>query len=674
MKQNIIYKYILLAFSVMLFASCEKDQEVLENVPSKQEPVYLKMSGGISELEIYDFDAETGEFQGEDDLRVTSIGQGYNSAPKLKLELDDIVANRMGGGEYEPHMHDKTVARWCVVSTSGDFVQANNGNKMTVDPEFGDAGRKDRTVVLEEKNGYQVVHMYYTWNNGWTFNPANTFACMFISGDNPKQGTPYYQYFDDERHTNPNAEIVGITTNSVEKRHIPILTDLRRITSPDYSSDNGQASGKTAVVNSVFRVRGSLLGLRLKNELGQNVIIKNIKVEDLENTPFYYQGYFDWRTPIAGKNIPRKTSRVDLTFTPETSGDPNQPELEYGTFPVYTDVASNSQNYELTTDGLDNDSPVFYIWGYQRSDKLGQPFKYRVTYALSSAPSVDYLSKIIAVNPPSGGFKEGVAYRTTTPVKFGKKLEAKVTNPLSYVAKFDVAHSRNAFVDNYNHPASDVLANLQPTDVGYFTYDDIVGIYQNYKNSFLSQYVVPNAAQCASIYPKSRAVYFAKEAESTPNETVQIGSDVISGKSTFKTISENARFVTYAIRFKGTTWQSAWRYYRDGSNLIVECVAGSKVNGVSLADISNPEFFSGVNLVTRTFPAYGYGPNYGDTSKIQFKGKSGGFWSLTSSGGFASASFFHLDNGTQSMASVNPYTAKAQRYAFRPYYKVAPQD
>ncbi len=684
MKKNRMYKYLLLALSSLLFVSCDKENGAVGEDLGKQSTLTLEMTAGMPELEIYDFDAKTGEAKKLDDLRITSIGQGYSKAPKLRLDLEDIIPERMGAGFYKDEtMHDKTVARWGIVNTSGKFVQANNNNEMTSDPDFGESGRGQHTIVLEEKSGRQFVRMYYTWTNAWDFSSNDTFACMLISGDNPKQSAvrkiyPYQHYFDDERHTNPNAEVIGITKDAMEKRHIPLLTHICRVESPNYTDKNNQASGKTASITGSFHIRGALLGLRLDNELGEDIIIKKIEVEDLDNSPFYYQGYFDWRTPINGQTIPSTVKEVPMSFVPITHNyAENEP---YGVFPVYhLEGGQRKKNYTLTTGAMTEDnSPVFYVWGYPRADKLNESFKYRVLYAKASEPNVDYLSKIIAVKAPATGFKEGVAYRTTTPVKFGVKLEAKVTNPLSYLAKFDVANSQDAFVTIYDVPESDVLASLKPTDVGYFSYDEVNQIYNTHKSGFLKDYVVPTAEQCASVFPARSVVHFdSEQSDSQFNETVMIGNDPVSGGSEYHTINEGGEFVTYALRFKGTKWVSAWRYHRDGGRLHVGCVAGSKLTNASLNDISKPSFFVGVNLVTRTFPAYGYVSPYGATDKAEFMGSSGGFWSSSTSVDvptFASASYFHLDNGGNSVASVNANTAKAYRYAFRPYYKVAPQD
>ncbi len=402
---------------IVLLSACTSKEEVLNlDYRDTTEDVenHIELRAGLSDIDIYDFDERLGDYIQDDELRITSIGQGYSKAPKLRLELDDIVLSRVGSGKYTPDKRDKSYARWCIVTQRGKNTQANNSHKMTTMPNFGENGRDRHTVVVEDIEGQQIVHMFFTWRmpkrKRFTFNPNNTFACMILGGDiiNTEQ---WLQVFDKERHSDPNARIVGITRGKLEKRHLPIMTDLMRISSPNYTPVGKGGKGHTAVMEGNFRIRGSLIGLRLDNQTGDNIIIKRIRVQDIENSPLIFRGVFNWRSPIVGQNIPADVKRVPLAFSPSVT------ESDYGTFPIYQDINSTAEGFELGQGDLTEDSPVFYIWGIQDPNNIGKPLKYVIDYEYKNVSGIEVYSRTIAIHAPNGGFKEGTAYRITVPVE-----------------------------------------------------------------------------------------------------------------------------------------------------------------------------------------------------------------------------------------------------------------
>ncbi len=102
-------------------------------------------------------------------------------------------------------------------------------------------------------------------------------------------------------------------------------------------------------------------------------------------------------------------------------------------------------------------------------------------------------------------------------------------------------------------------------------------------------------------------------------EDVQIGDVILRGTDytdQYVTKEVNGSWITYAIRFKGTKFESAWSYeYKEatpadgGSRLIIKNVmltknSGKRLDGVH--SIAKPEFFSRHNAIERVFPFYGY--------------------------------------------------------------------
>ncbi len=402
----------IILITIIVLSACRQNKEVLDvkSIKTKQKQLsYFELRAGLSNIDIYDFDEHQGDYI-QDELRISSIGQGYSKAPKLRLELDDIVLSRVGNSDYTPDKRDKSYARWCIVTQQGRTEQANNSNKMTTLPNFGEAGRRGRTVVVEDIDGRQVVHMFFTWRNRWRFNPENTFACMLLGGD--ISGTEQWlQFFNQENYSDPNGRIVGITRGKLEKRHIPIMTDLIRIISPNYTLENGQRAGQTAVMEGNFRIRGSLIGLRLENKLGKDIIIKRIRVTDVLNAPLVFRGVFNWKEPIAGRDIPADVKNIPISFSPDMT------EADYGVFPIYEDITSTQEGFELGQGALTEDSPVFYIWGLQDENNVGNSLKYTIDYISNDEPNIERSSSVIAIKSPEGGFKEGTAYRVTVPVE-----------------------------------------------------------------------------------------------------------------------------------------------------------------------------------------------------------------------------------------------------------------
>ncbi len=130
---------------------------------------------------------------------------------------------------------------------------------------------------------------------------------------------------------------------------------------------------------------------------------------------------------------------------------------------------------------------------------------------------------------------------------------------------------------------------------------------------------------------------------------VQIGDVVLDEKDyydeylTKEVGSGTGNYVTYAKRFIGTKFESAWRYeykkadlVNGGNRLVIKNVMLWKNSGKSLVtDISTEAFFDINNSIERSFPAYGYIPRKHDefaattNSTVAGSGAFGYRWSST---------------------------------------------
>ncbi len=227
--------------------------------------------------------------------------------------------------------------------------------------------------------------------------------------------------------------------------------------------------------------------------------------------------------------------------------------------------------------------------------------------------------------------------------------------PLSFVARFTLNHNGNGFVEHHkirkNGDKYDrTYANFTDKDVGYFCYDNSATLMQQSINDTV--YEIPTLEQWYSISPENNIpgnmeypVEYNNHQGNIQRQTekAQIGpapANVQEYESEYTyVVPENtpesnlSPTVTYAIRFKGTEWQSAWRYEWVGDEgakpgveglpeneiqgALVKCVslaigetllvAGEPIEReeITLAHIQSDRFFQENPATIRFFPAYG---------------------------------------------------------------------
>ncbi len=239
-------------------------------------------------------------------------------------------------------------------------------------------------------------------------------------------------------------------------------------------------------------------------------------------------------------------------------------------------------------------------------------------------------------------------------------------NVLAFVAEYAVNKAGTGFTTNHNIPSSADYDEWQDSDAGLFTWDEAKALF---KKDFLKDYVFPSKEQWLSIV-KNDNIFFNKEQSkvSVEEKDVVIGNEPKQTyQSEFITKQEGGKYVTYALRFKETKWESAWFYYLGdkGQSMVIGCLGGLKDSGKTLEEIATPTFFeqNTKKFVTRVFPFYGYRlDNSG--SLLADLGNEGDFWSSTPSG---SRSTWHVIFGRK-VANVI-YNNRNFNFAVRPFKK-----
>ncbi len=228
--------------------------------------------------------------------------------------------------------------------------------------------------------------------------------------------------------------------------------------------------------------------------------------------------------------------------------------------------------------------------------------------------------------------------------------------PLDFVSEATgVNGTANALITHFDIYYSPEWSNSSsPYEVGMFSFAAAKAMFSK---PFLKDYMLPNVYQWQSIIPADPLtskdyVLFHQDPEGmrvrTLYEKAQVGQngEVKTYKSQFITKKEgNNYYVTYALRFIGTKWESAWRYSIEEIKSGISSSEAKKLgrcdfiiksiplNGQSkiqktLSAIQNPDLYWNYNNPTtvRRFPSYGTGgyqynsPNPNDIIRFYLKG------------------------------------------------------
>lgn len=176
--------------------------------------------------------------------------------------------------------------------------------------------------------------------------------------------------------------------------------------------------------------------------------------------------------------------------------------------------------------------------------------------------------------------------------------EMKMINPLAYVAEANINPEGTGFV-------TDIYA----TNVsGYFTYNDAVAKFKN-KTINGVNYHLPSVDEWRAIVPERAVVGFGLSATRLnvlPPDTVSVAGKRMPCKADYKNMDNS---ISYMLRFKGTEYQTAWKYEYtkvNGHN-VMRITSRNVADGVTLEDIAMPAFWQQDSSgdIVRIFPESG---------------------------------------------------------------------
>ncbi len=597
-KMNKISKFLALGLlSLTALTSCDKKEDLASkevDLNNNEKVSY------VSSLEVKSF-GQLDHTQG-DAMRAIVRSNGY-AVPTLDINKAEFEGS------------DKHYAHWSVLGGN----QHETASTATILDEKPNSSPGNALYIGTSTP--KVLNMYCDISLSNVSQKSAMFALGGVLSSNEK-----YLEFMGEYHS-PNAKIQGIELGQEQvKRHIPLMTKVmpfNKLLAP---------AGTSGKVTAKFELRGALVGLCFVNRLDKKVSIKKIILE--KDNALYFEGKFALQESISGKNFLTASSPI-ADEAVKFYGEKVQQDIEA---PIVASKALDVVPSSMAVDDrLKNNLPLYHIWGMPK-DKT-KKLKIKLVLTKEGDPT-ELRTKSFEINTPkTNGFEEGKAYRVplliTPDMLQGSTPTPPSKNPLAFVGEFVVNHKGDDFVKHYNLPAHTAYSNLQDSDAGYYRLEDALKLFDGSKN-FLKDYYFPNVYQWSTIFPlRADLVQFKTAKRTSDNGYAQFGEGGISQRydSDYISIGKKNRCHVYALRFKGTEWESAWHYYEDHGDysgnqfhLVVECVGGLKGSGKTLDDIAKPEFFTGNSqTITRRFPAYGLFKSI--YSGLKHKGIWGRYWS-----------------------------------------------
>ena len=187
--------------------------------------------------------------------------------------------------------------------------------------------------------------------------------------------------------------------------------------------------------------------------------------------------------------------------------------------------------------------------------------------------------------------------------------ELKMINPLAYVAEYNINPEGTGFV-----------TDLYATNVsGYFTHDDAVARFKN-KTINGVNYHLPSVDEWRAIVPERGVVGFglSHTDRNLPPDTVLVAGKRILCKMDYKNLDNS---ISYMLRFKGTEYQTAWKYEytKVNGHIVMRITSRNVADGVTLEDIATPAFWEQDSSgdIVRIFPASGAKSSVGSPEEPQ---------------------------------------------------------
>ncbi len=629
---------------VTLLSSCGKEQDLKGKKESLSTGKTTTFTASISEVETFDL-LEYGADEHEARASITS--QGY-AVPKLEVSLAEL-------------QDGSTQAHWGVLGDNQtpdekSVPQANiTTTKPTSMPTESTLFFKQSTNP-QKKNEFNFYCPVSDELNDPIFSPIDEKWAYFALGGKRSNDKRYLQF---RGATSPNQKIVGIKNMEEQiARQLPLMTDVM-----PFNKILGDGKSKVKL-----KARGCLIGLCFVNKFRTPITVTEITVA--KDNALYFEGEFDMQNSSGNTTINFKTS-TQSGNNKETKFEGDNQSFIY---PIYN---GTTKGYTLlpvigTFASKKANLPLFHLWGMPKTEGCWDRLLFQVKFKKGG---VNFTSRMFTVTlPDNDPFKEGKSYRLpivldNTSITVGAGAFTNNHNPLDFVAKYDVRKDGTDLVNHHTLPTTNVYADWCYYNAGLFNWDEANALFNAGTPLSNAGLVLPTKEQWQSIIPTY--VYFnSDEPEPHPSEAgFVIGTYTVPPGTTSDFISkaEGSSFVTYALRFKGTPWESAWRYSWEDTKkvMIIECVGGLQNSGKTLASISYPEFFSSNPATTkRVFSAYG--SSLSSLSIVLFLGNSGSRWSSTP---YLSNHAWGIDFG-RSRTRTNAYQyTNHETTAVRPFKK-----
>ena len=201
----------------------------------------------------------------------------------------------------------------------------------------------------------------------------------------------------------------------------------------------------------------------------------------------------------------------------------------------------------------------------------------------------------------------------------------KRINPLAYVAEYNINPEGTGFVtDKYATNVS-----------GYFDFDTAVAKFGSFKQDGV-KYHLPSFDELKAIIPFNANNTFTRIPLTTPIDASSLSEEVVLAKKSMvcrQDFKGSGNDVCYALRFKGTEYQSAWKYecVKEGEFQVMRITSRNVTDGVTIAKVATPEFWQQNNSadVVRVFPASGYNLKGNSATPSDWKGSVALFWTST---------------------------------------------
>ncbi len=677
-----LFQLLAVASFGLALGSCDKSEPKQNGNQGGNlgEPQRFELSSSLGSVGIQSISSNTNE--AEDDLRATLHFKGTNNVAKTTLKAKNFGKK----GNLK--------AYWGVIYGNNENAVEVCKDAVTTEPANPNA-LTESTVYFQGTETSTIqskrIKMYAVDN----VNLSNiTKAIMLLDGK--AEGSKVH--FTKAKGCDPNERIEGVAKDaSQEGRHIPIMTELKDINDMKPSSPNNK--------DVKFTPRGSLIGLCLMNKTGGDMIVTGIVVP--KSGALDFAGSFDWSKD--GKP----------SFTKDYGTDTESALV----FPVYQNSTATDKGYTIKNNNVE--APCFFVWGFQAEAKKGQPFQVQIRYKTASN-STEKTTRTFTVYAPTSKivttekkFDDGYAYNVVLTINESNNTGgsegtdwgngdtlpndsdnpyypfsiSQKNTPLDYVAEAPAINKvGTGFVLNHNTPAIDVIADMLSNEVGYYTFDEAVEMFEPAnKPAFLKNYVLPTKEQWQAIFPSQQdPVCIPVKTKQMVNNSIpltekaQVGSEAIQEyQSEYISKEENGQIKTYALRFKGTKWESAWYYARQNFSfkntpLVIKCIL-VKGQNLSLGDIADDTFFEGKAVTVRTLPNYAsVNITTPELSAILWRGEdpnppAAGYY-FSSTLAKDNKRYYHVGFGTEyssvNLNSLNTITTR--KMVIRPFYKQLP--